>query len=369
MTKKRWRILLIEDNLADAVLFRRLLEKIPDIAVEFVHRVNAADGLATLGQGDVDCVLLDYLLGATSGLETLDAIRVAGDDVPVVILTGVASEEVVVESWRRHAQEYLSKNALSPQVLFGAISSAIGKVAESRAAAHRQQDLEQFAACAAAEIGEPLRSFASLCNAVRERARGRLDADSERDLGRAAAEAARLTQVVDAVAAYARAGGSPGAPRPMDLNAAARVAIANLEQVVTASGARVEADLLPVAQGDSAEIVEVLERLLDNAIRFRGDDVPRVRITGRADGGRCIVSVTDNGVGIAPARQGEIFRPFHRSPASPGASQGLGVSLATCRRILRQHGGDIWVESTPGEGATFHFTLPLAAAKASAPSQ
>jgi len=358
MIPRQWRILMIEDSVADAVLFRRLLEKVPDLTVECVHHTNPEAGLEALRQGGFHCLLLDYMLGEHSGLDVLASLRASGNDVPVVFLTGIGSEAVAVESWRRQAQEYLNKNAVSPAALFQAISSAIEKVAAVRAVAGRQRELEEFAAVAARGLQEPLAGILALAAAIRERPQSRQDPEIAQDLDRITEAAARMSRVVRAMHSYTRAGAAAAPVATVALNEAVDAAMVTLRDDIVAIAARIDVSDLPEVTGEEAALVEVFQHLIANAIRFRSGVPLVVRISATSDADTCRVSVSDNGTGLTAERQREIFRPF----CPPVEGEGAGVGLAVSKRIVERHGGEIWVESEPESGSTFHFTLPLAGA-------
>jgi chemotaxis family two-component system sensor kinase Cph1 len=145
----------------------------------------------------------------------------------------------------------------------------------------------------------------------------------------------------------------------VDVNLALAEALRNLSRALDESGGRVESDALPAARADAVQLLQVFQNLVGNALKFRADVSPLVRVTGRLEGDTCTYCVADNGIGIAPEHQAHIFSLFRRAHGDryPGA----GVGLALSRRIVERHGGRIWVESEPGAGARFYFTLPSAA--------
>lgn len=143
----------------------------------------------------------------------------------------------------------------------------------------------------------------------------------------------------------------------MDLNQLLRWVLENLHGLIGESGASVTTDALPVISADEGQLGQVLQNLLGNAIKYRRPGVPPiVRITAEKNESEWTIRVSDNGIGIDKEYQEAIFAPFKRLHA--GNVRGSGIGLAVCRRVVEAHGGRIWVESTPGEGSTFSFTLP-----------
>jgi signal transduction histidine kinase len=171
--------------------------------------------------------------------------------------------------------------------------------------------------------------------------------------------AAGMRKLVRELLAYARLDRRAAEPEPVALDDALREAVDSLAGPIQDAGAEIEAEPLPVVMGDPPRLVQLLQNLLTNAIKFTTEDTPRVEVTARGAGDMVIVSVRDNGIGLDPSKTEVIFRPFHRLHGADRYA-GTGIGLAVCQKIVDQHGGRIWAESRPGEGATFSFTLPRA---------
>ncbi|HET6325064.1 MAG TPA: ATP-binding protein, partial [Planctomycetaceae bacterium] len=153
----------------------------------------------------------------------------------------------------------------------------------------------------------------------------------------------------------------------VDCNTVLVQALANLHASVVESGAVITSDRLPTLSGNASQLLQLIQHLLGNAIKYRSKEPPTVHLaTERIDGG-WHVFVRDSGIGIAPAQHERIFDIFHRLH-SREQIPGSGVGLATCRAIVERHGGRIWVESQPGQGSVFHFTLPSEPAAATGAS-
>jgi signal transduction histidine kinase len=173
--------------------------------------------------------------------------------------------------------------------------------------------------------------------------------------------AASMRRLVRELLAYARLERHAGRRERVPLEEAFGEARDNLAGPIADAGAEivVEGDL-PTVTGDPARLTQLLQNLLTNAIKFTEDGLPRVEVSACPDGpGMVRVSVRDHGIGFAEGQGDVIFRPFHRLHGAD-RFEGTGIGLAVCQKIVDQHGGRIWAEGRPGEGATFHFTLPVA---------
>jgi signal transduction histidine kinase len=133
--------------------------------------------------------------------------------------------------------------------------------------------------------------------------------------------------------------------------------MSDLRAAIAVSGGKVSYDALPVVLGDPQQLVRLFGNLVGNALKFRGERPPEVRIAATRQGGLWLFAVSDNGIGIPPEAKGRLFTMFERLHSG---YPGTGIGLAVCKKIVERHGGRIWVESEPGKGSTFIFTLPAA---------
>jgi signal transduction histidine kinase len=145
-------------------------------------------------------------------------------------------------------------------------------------------------------------------------------------------------------------------PEPVDVSRVIESAVRNLKEAIDSSGATIDCELLPHAGAAESHLVSLFQNLIGNAIKYRGAEPVRVRISAEAQGSRVRFAVSDNGIGIAPEYHDKVFAAFQRLHGKK--VPGSGIGLATCKRILQRHGGRIWVESDLGRGACFWFTLP-----------
>ena len=168
-----------------------------------------------------------------------------------------------------------------------------------------------------------------------------------------------MRRMVDGLLHYSRVETQGGPLESVDLNEVLADVLNDLERRITESDAEVCVEELPRVAGDETQVRQVFQNLLANAMLYSGEHSPRVRISAERDGSEWAVSVEDEGIGIEPAHQDQIFEIFERLH-SEGEYEGVGIGLALCERIVERHGGGIWVESEPGERTTVSFTLPVA---------
>lgn len=189
------------------------------------------------------------------------------------------------------------------------------------------------------------------------RYQGRLDEEAEQYIEYALQGVARMQTLIQSLLHYSRVETRGGELRPVSAAEPLEWAEANLKGAIEEAEASVTHAPLPVVRADPTQLAQLFENLLANAIKFRGTDPLRVHVSAEPRGEMWAFRVRDNGIGIAPEHAPRIFEIFQRLHTRE-EYEGTGIGLAICKRIVERHGGEIWVRSTPGRGASFHFTLP-----------
>jgi len=230
-------------------------------------------------------------------------------------------------------------------------------------------ELEQFAYIASHDLQEPLRMVVSYMQLLARRYKGKLDSDADEFIAYAVDGATRMQQLIKGLLTYSRVGTSGKDFEPTDCGAVFERTLDNLQKAVEESGANVTHDPLPTVISDRMQLGQLLQNLISNAIRFRSEKQPRIHVSAEKIENSAIripqseikkgwvFSVSDNGIGIDPEFSERIFIIFqrlHKRREYPGT----GIGLAFCKKIVERHGGHIWVESEPGKGSTFYFTIP-----------
>ena len=229
---------------------------------------------------------------------------------------------------------------------------------QARELARSNADLEQFAYVASHDLQEPLRMVSSYTQLLARRYQGQLDDKADRWIGYAVDGAERMQRLINDLLAYSRVGTHGRTPEPSHSELVLAEALRNLEGAIRGSGAVVTHDPLPVVRVDPAQLLQLFQNLLANAVKFRGGSAPVVHVGVRQAGEAWHFRVTDNGIGIDPEHLERIFVIFQRLHTR-ATYPGTGMGLAICKRIVERHGGRLWVESQPGLGSEFHFTLPV----------
>ncbi|MBI3131566.1 MAG: hypothetical protein HYZ13_09600 [Acidobacteria bacterium] len=232
---------------------------------------------------------------------------------------------------------------------------------EERAAAlaRSNADLEQFAYVASHDLQEPLRMVSSFTELLAKRYKGRLDTDADEFIDFAMQGALRMQVMIQDLLAYARLSNTMEGTQRIHLEDALDAALANLSLAVKEAAPTIRRFPLPVVMGDLSHLTLLYQNLLANALKFRHPGRPlELTLGAEREGGHWRCSVKDNGIGFDPQYAERIFTIFQRLH-SRAEYPGNGIGLAFCKKIVERHGGRIWVESTPNQGTTFLFTLPM----------
>ena len=358
------RVLIVEDDPADVELALRALRR-NGFDAEGDAVQTPEDFKEKLSQNNYDVILADYRLPLWNGMEALEIVRREGLDIPVIVVSGSLGELKAVECIKQGAADYVLKDHMAR--LPGAVRQAIREKKlrdENRRAqeelARSNRDLEQFAYVASHDLQEPLRMVAIYTQLLAERYQGQLDAEADKYIHYAVDGALRMQTLVQDLLTFSRVGRGGINLKPVDTNAVLDTALKNLAASIQQSRAEVTYRELPSVFADRSLLMQLLQNLIANAIKFHGAEPPAIEVTAEKQDKEWVFSVDDNGIGIAPEHADlvfVIFKRLHTHAEYPGS----GIGLAVCKKIVEQHGGRIWVESQLGQGSTFKFTLPIGA--------
>ena len=224
--------------------------------------------------------------------------------------------------------------------------------------ARSNSDLEQFAYAASHDLQEPLRTITAYVGLVKERYGDRLDDIAHEFMDFATDGAERMQRLITDLLEYSRVGTQGSELEPVNCSRIMDSVLDGLNEAIDSQKAKVECSPLPIVNGDEAQLARLFQNLVGNALKFKGEAVPRIQIWAELQGSDWVFSVKDNGIGISPAYQERIFGMFARLH-SRTEYLGTGIGLALCSKIAQRHGGRIWVESEVGIGSTFRFNIPV----------
>ncbi len=369
---EKLKVLLIEDDPVDKELILRALRN-----GGFDPEADTADDrekfVACIEKNSYHVILADYSLPSWRGTDALELLQQRGLDVPFVLVTGSLGDEKAVDCIKQGTADYILKDHLARLAV--AVRRALREKNLRRERQHAEEelarkaeelarsnrDLEQFAYVASHDLQEPLRMVATYTQLLGDRYRGKLDEKADKYIAYAVDGALRMQMLINDLLVYSRVGRQHGEPQRIAATDIVQRALKNLEAAISESGAHVTCDELPTLYVEPGPLVQVFQNLIGNAMKFHGSEPPRIQVSAQEKGAQWVFSVTDNGIGIDPEQAEKIFVIFKRLH-SRSEYPGSGLGLAICKKIIEQMGGSIWVESKPGQGATFKFTVPVSVA-------
>jgi signal transduction histidine kinase len=219
------------------------------------------------------------------------------------------------------------------------------------------QELQQFAYVASHDLQEPLRAVAGYLSLVEDRLRDGLDDKGRHYIAGAIEGAERMHTLINDLLELSRVGTRAPAFQSADLNAVLDIALKNLGASIQKSGATITRSALPTLRVEANQTALLFQNLIGNAIKFQNERPPEIHVSAREEAGQWVLGVRDNGIGIEPQYFEQIFQIFRRLHTRKEYS-GTGIGLAICKKIVERQGGRIWVESQPGRGSTFYFSIP-----------
>ncbi len=361
-------ILLVDDHTENLLALEAVLKP---LGHEIVSAASGKDALRHVLERDFAVILMDVSMPELDGFETATLIRDRDRSrhTPIIFLTAISkSEQFVAKGYTTGAVDYIFKPFV-PEILCAKVSIFVdlfNKTEQLRHQARRLEEinrelersnaeLQQFAYVASHDLKEPLRKIASFSDLLESRLKDGLDARGKEYLHFIVDGVDRMQSLIDDLLEYSRVGRGERPLQRVELEHVAERAAADLSVAIRESGASVTWGKLPAVVGDAQELGQLLLNLIGNALKFHSGP-PRVRIEGETRARDVVISVRDEGIGIDPAYHDRIFSLFKRLH-SRDKYPGTGIGLAICKKVVEHHGGKIWVESEPGKGATFFFTI------------
>jgi light-regulated signal transduction histidine kinase (bacteriophytochrome) len=227
----------------------------------------------------------------------------------------------------------------------------------TEALARSNKDLEQFAYVASHDLQEPLRAVAGFIGLLKMRLEKSLDEKTSEYMNFSVDGVSRMQTLINGLLEYSRIDTRAKPPEMTDSRVALDSALLHLRVSVEETGAEITAENLPAVHIDPVQLVQLFQNLINNAIKFRSEAAPRIHASAIRKDGAWQFAVRDNGIGIDPQFAHKIFLIFQRLHTRK-QYPGTGIGLSICKKIVERHGGKIWLESQPGKGSTFYFTIP-----------
>jgi len=351
------RLLVIDDNIDDRELLRRILDKVKTLQYTILEAQDGPSGLDMMLQHQPHCVILDNSLPGKEGVKLIDQMRHQNPDTALILLTGNGHEQLAAEALAKGAQDYLTKALINGPLLHQIILNAVQRQALQRRVLEQSEALQVFTRALAHDLNEPVRSVASLIQFVLNDPN--LSEESHDFLNIALSSSQHMEELIGMVRFFTRLDAEIEQPEATHIDAEELItqALNNLERMRSDIPHRIELEPdLGRVHINQAQGVVLFQNLIGNALSFGDKNETLVRVSASEEEDMIHFTIQDNGPGISQDAIGNIFQPFKRF--ANGHHHGSGLGLSICERVIRQNGGVIRVESIPDQGTTFHFTLP-----------
>lgn len=371
-------VLLIEDDEEDYILLQKVLAKVPHQRYKVLWEQQSERGLAHMQREDHDISLVDYRLGATSGIDLLKQARQRGYNRPIIMLTGAGGGNIDIQALHAGADDYITKDQLQGELLHRLIRYAIErkKAAEERDLLLREQIIQnerearrnEFISMVVHELKTPITSLKGYSQLLGRRCERMGDADGMQLASRMDQQVKRLTGLIDDLLDINRMEGDRLRLRASEFafDDLVEEVMADIQLTTEQHTLVKEGQTDATIQGDRERIGQVLTNLLTNAIKYAPES-EKIVIKLARDEQSVIASVQDFGPGIPDEQQAHVFEPFYRVEEQGSTASGLGLGLTIAANLIKRHQGKIWVESEEGAGTTFSFTLPFVPRQAEQP--
>jgi two-component system sensor histidine kinase/response regulator len=362
-------LLLVDDRAENLLAVEAVLAP---LGQRMVRAMSGQQALRHLLTDDISVIVLDVQMPGLDGFETAHHIkqRERTRDIPIIFLTAISQDlEHRLRGYGSGAVDYIFK-PVEPEILRAKVAVFLElelkgrmlreqheQLARQSAELERSNhDLEQFAYIASHDLQDPLRVISGFIELLGERIGAGADDQAKEWMARITTTAERMSSLIADLLVYARAGGTSAPAEPVDLDAALVAALDHLGPAIAEAGAELRCGPLGSGIGTAADLRQVFQNLVSNAVKFRvPGTTPVVEISAEHSGGVTTVAVRDNGRGVVATLLERAFQMFERLDGDPYPATGLG--LAECRKVAERGGNRIWMERNDGPGVTVRFTL------------
>ncbi|BAQ62805.1 sensory transduction histidine kinase [Geminocystis sp. NIES-3708] len=364
-------ILLVEDNLADVIIIKKQFQKLHSLKIDLTHVLTCRDAIFHLKSNFFDVILLDLSLPDSHNLDTVKTIHFYSNDIPILILTGLDDEDMAISSVREGAQDYLIKGEINLDNLQRAIRYAIErkqklkeiKILNQKLSASNRE-LENYAHIVSHDLKQPLQTILGSSQLVLHLEKENLKEQSLYLLNLILNSSYAMNQLINTLLSYAQIEKNKEEKEVINCIEIIDNVLDLLTQQIEESEAiiklNIEESRSPInVTYNPIQLTQIFQNLISNGIKYIPDNCqPEITISIKKSKTELLFSVKDNGIGIKPENHQKIFKMLERIETDK-KYDGIGIGLATCKKIIDHNGGKIWVESSLNNGSTFFFTIPI----------
>lgn len=365
MRERALKVLLVEDNPGDALLVREALSESAPTTLRLEHADSLSAASARLERDGIDVVLLDLSLPDSAGLNGFAKLRAKAPALPIVLLTGLDDERLAAEAIARGAQDYQIKGQVTGQMLSSILRYAVQR---QRLELRREEFFQHLNH----ELRSPLGMVYAAIESLADGMDGRLNARQRECVDIAMRSTKHIISLVDEISEFSHVNGEKLTPAARDISLPGPIEeiLAEFRIPAAQHAVRLSCEIpadVPDVSCDPKHLREILINLVGNALKYtpRKGSITVSAAPLKKDPEKILLAVSDTGLGIEPQDAARIFERLYQAPKAPvhvEIRRGLGLGLYICKRLVGANSGKIWLESRPGEGSSFFFTLPAAGA-------
>lgn len=362
MNIKPLTILIADDDYGDRKHLKRVMKQV-HLSCTIEEAGDMHDALQLCTEKAFDFAFLDYQMPGNTDLEGISILHHRHPYTSIVLMTGQGDEEVASKAIKLGAVDYVPKRSISADSIRRIVEYAQKQTAMQKKLDDQRESLEHFSHVLVHDLSAPIRHI-SWYSEIIARAVQKEDYQDLLDHCRRISQATtRMQDLISTLNIYNTVDTTRVTFEECSMEEVADEVITMLGNSISERNAAVTFDALPTVYGNMPQLVQLLQNLVANGIKFCDAPTPKVHISAKKRDSDCCISVADNGIGIDPKFYKSIFSPFKRLHGA-GSSKypGSGLGLSTCKKIVDRHEGEIWCDSEPGQGTTFYVTLPLATA-------
>lgn len=306
---------------------------------------------------EFDCMVFDNHLGSQDGLQFGIKLRTKHPHVALILTTKVGDDMLAANALRSGMSDYIPKSYISVETMRRTVVRAVYIAAQARVIANQRAELENFAYTLAHDFKQPIRQIRTFTSLILEELKNQNATIPEKYTNYLMEATRRLGDLVDVMSQYTLLNKVPETG-VIDLDEIIGSAISTLSQYLEEHNARVEANAVPKILGNGTLMLQIMQNLIVNGVKYNRSETPLIRIAAKCDGDHCILEISDNGIGIDEQYLSTIFDPLVRLHSAAEYS-GTGLGLTLVRKAVLAQGGRIWCTSTLGKGTTFTVEMLL----------
>ncbi len=363
-----YRILIVEDDQNDVIFYTELLGKNEDVSFCILESADVNEALRICRRDSIDCILLDYRLLDADGIDFIKLLKQESrsSNTAIIIVANQSSEQAAAEIMKLGITDYIARNIIVKEFFVQNILNAIERIHFKNQARKSQQECEksykalcEFTHAASHDLKAPLRRINGYCKLLKEKTGSTLGPEERGYIDRLMIITKSMQTIIDDLLTYSLTLSVEENKINLDLKKIVTMVVEDIDTLIKENNAIVLIRDLPTIPVYQNPIKDLFQKLIDNALKYKGKNDPIITISCEDNGTFFLFSVNDNGEGIDEKYHELIFKDFERLHTQDEV-EGSGLGLAICSKVIELHSGKMWVESKPGEGSTFKFSIPKA---------